>query len=895
MKTVVAVGLAALAGAAFGIEAQTFTWQAEPSSALWNTTDANWNDGVTWQNDNAAVFGESTEKNITVDGGVVWASSLTVNSGDYVFSTNAPASLHFASAEHKSGEQVSLPLEVAEGASATFNNYLTFYELDALDKKGAGTLTLNGGYTGLQLIVKQGALRVTDCDVHTAKIRPDDSFDDTVSLHLDGARIETWNANKTIGHPSRFPTATIGAKGFTLTASNASELWQCFATAPDIEKDGGIVKTGSKSLTILPQGTDVSTFNGGVQVKEGELIVANTNGLGTGAVVVSAGAGLVLTNAALTQARTYQLESKAVFGPCNGKPFTVDRPGVMPAFAASDEKHVLGLGRLGSGVAQMTFKPTADNETRLGGVYLSGVLDLTYGGVIKANNLASGDFFDASGLKSGSSVVLDPSGIEMDVPAETQVNFGLPLDTHKGNAVVEATTTDDFEKDSNGWSLTTIENLDGTPTRTSNGSAFLPADYPSYYTPDGSSFIYLRRKTAMSKKIQVPAAGQWRVAFLMGCRPGYESEMVTVKVDLGSNSYTIPARDAVHGFLEFATPSYEMTVGDVTVKLTLNDEGKKYSSLYIDRIRLERIGDVEAPIAKTGVGELGIASLVTAGKVDVTAGTLALGEVTLNTGAKVDVIAGATLALGAMGPNLVKNGSFEVPAVADLTSWGFACDNWSFSGLYAGRSNSSGGQNNNSLVAGNYKTPYGKATAYIRSSMQMSQSLTVSEAGKYVLSFVHSQRDYNLDKSYLNPISVLIVTGNETNEVVRIPPREKNIDYTRVTSGPIALAAGSHKLVFQNLGSVGNPDGAMVFIDDVSLCRSLETLNVASGAEVALASGSTVRLDNLEKLVLPQGSVTVNGRAIQGNRNTLKAAGVNVTGEGKIQIGDPLGTFILIR
>lgn len=890
MKTVVAVGLAALAGAAFGIEAQTFTWRAEPSSALWNTTDANWNDGVTWQNFNAAVFGESTRKNITVDGGVVWASSLTVNSGDYVFSTNAAASLHFASAEHKSGEQISLPLEVAKGASATFNNYLTFCELDALDKKGAGTLTLNGGYTGLQLIVKQGALRVTDCYVNTAKIRPDDSFDaNTVSLHLDGARIETWNANKTIGHPSRFPTATIGAKGFTLTASNASELWQCFATEPGIEKDGGIVKTGSKSLTILPQGADVSTFNGGVQVKEGELIVANTNGLGTGAVVVSAGAGLVLTNAALTQVRTYQLESKAVFGPCNGKSFTVDRPGVMPTFAASDEKHVLGLGRLGSGAATMTFKPTADNETRLGGVYLSGILDLTYGGVIKANNLASGDFFDASGLKSGSSVVLDPSGIEMDVPAETQVNFGLPLDTHKSNVVVEATTTDDFEVDANGWSIAQNGCADGNGSRSNNGGTFLGSNYSTYYTPDGSYFIYLRRKNSMSKNITIPSEGNWRVAFLMGSRPGYNSQALTVTVKFGDNEFVIPARETPNVFQAFATDPNPMTAGSKTVKITVGD-GEQWTGIYIDRICLERIGDVEAPIVKTGAGELGIASLVTAGKVDVTEGTLALGEATLNTGAKVDVAADATLALGVKDVNLVKNGSFEVPGGAEA-SWQFGCDNWSF----FGRSNSSGGQNNGSIVAGDYKTPYGKATAYIRSSMQMSQSLTVTDAGKYVLSFVHSQRDYVHDKSYLNPISVLIVTGNETNEVVRIPPREKNIDYTRVTSGPIALAKGNHKLIFQNLGSVGNPDGAMVFIDDVSLCRALDTLNVASGAEVALASGSTVRLDNLEKLVLPQGSVTVNGRAIQGNRNTLKAAGVNVTGEGKIQIGDPLGAFILIR
>ena len=173
----------------------------------------------------------------------------------------------------------------------------------------------------------------------------------------------------------------------------------------------------------------------------------------------------------------------------------------------------------------------------------------------------------------------------------------------------------------------------------------------------------------------------------------------------------------------------------------------------------------------------------------------------------------------------------------------------------------------------------------------MSQSVSVPSDGDYVLSFVHSQRDYSQDPGYKNPISVKI----DDTEVVNIPARTAKIPFTRVTTAPIALTAGSHTLTFQNLGSVGNPDGAMVFVDDVSLTQKAIDVTFANDARIDLVSGSVVRLENTEKLELDMGLIYVNGEPFNGSRSTLKAKGVVVEGDGKIQVGPKLGLSIILR
>ena len=55
--------------------ATTYTWKASPADANWNTTSLNWTTGgadAAWVNDandpNSAVFGDSSQKTITVGG-----------------------------------------------------------------------------------------------------------------------------------------------------------------------------------------------------------------------------------------------------------------------------------------------------------------------------------------------------------------------------------------------------------------------------------------------------------------------------------------------------------------------------------------------------------------------------------------------------------------------------------------------------------------------------------------------------------------------------------------------------------------------------------------------------------------------------------------------------------
>ena len=72
--------------------ATTYTWLSSPADANWNTTSLNWTtdgaDSVAWVNNaddpNSAVFGDSTQKTITV-GGARSINDLTINKSGYTF------------------------------------------------------------------------------------------------------------------------------------------------------------------------------------------------------------------------------------------------------------------------------------------------------------------------------------------------------------------------------------------------------------------------------------------------------------------------------------------------------------------------------------------------------------------------------------------------------------------------------------------------------------------------------------------------------------------------------------------------------------------------------------------------------------------------------------------
>lgn len=898
---VVFVSVSALAGEQ--------SWLETPASAIWNTTDLNWDAGAAWTQNSRAVFGASSSQSIRV-AGPIWANGMTVTASDYAFAgpaTDSGTGLFLASDNPVNNEQVDIPVDVASDASVTFNTYVKMFSLDAFYKKGAGTATLSLGGSGLQVISHGGTLRLTGGTFRTAKVYKK-TADATADLHLDNVTLQTWNPNKIVGHPNRFNSATIGEHGFTIQTDMDAELHQCFSTAAGVAADGGIQKTGAKQLLVVPQNGEKSSFTGGFTVVAGELAVANTDGLGTGAVVVKSGTGVTLQDAALKQTHVYKLERGGAFGAI-GADYLVDRPGELPAFADSNFRKILGLGRVSGQASTLTLAPV--NDMRLGGVDLVGTLNLTLGGSIKVGELVGDRFFRTDALVNGASIQVDPKGLVLDVPGNVRTELGIPLAMFRSGMVAESTTVDDFEANNCGWTLAKNGSADGDPSRSGNGGSFIKS--ADYYTSDGSAFIYLRRKNYMQKSITIPSAGQWRVVFLAGCRPGYNSHKLTMTVAFGGNSHTFPARDALHGFREFATPVYVMEK-DATpqVRITLGD-GDQWTGMGIDRVRLERVGDVDVPFTKTGTGALALNGFMSAGNLTVSAGTLdlesadlanaqvtvtsgatlALGRVRLD-GTQVSVASGATIALRPAGVNLVKNGSFEEPGGTTETAWQFTdCPPWTFGKLPGRGGNGSGCQNNGSTVstASAYQTPYGCTTAYLRSQNWMKQEVSVPADGEYVLSFVHSQRDYGQDPGYLNPISVKI----DTDEVVNIPARKAKIPFTRVTTAPIPLTAGAHILEFQNLGKVGNPDGAMVFIDDVSLVEKALDIDFANDARVDLVEGSIVRLDNSEPLEFAKGTFSVNGKPFNGSQNTLKAQGIVIEGEGKIQIGAKIGSMLIVR
>lgn len=879
---------------------------ANPASGVWDATALNWDDGTAWTQGDKALFNASDEQTISV-GEVIHASGISVYKGDYSFSGSA---IYLASTYPVSSEQADMPVSVGDGASATFLGQLCGSSLNAIRKYGEGTLTIAGGGSALQIKASGGALQITNCTFRTAKIYPNEA-NSTSTLLLDKVQINTWNENRLIGHYNRFAHAYIGAGGFTVNCDYNAGIWQCFETAPGLAADGGITKTGLKELRIEPQGTDVSTFTGGIAVQSGELVVGDVRGLGTGPVSVANGAAVVLSNAAPNQVHAYRLRRGAIFGGAEGTSLVVDAPGVVPEFDSSNPEHYIGLGRYGTGQCSMTFAPT--NDVALGCLFPSGKLDLRLGGTIKAAEDSNSPFFNTRWFNAGSTISVVADGVTFDIPSGEQ-ELGAPVSVPiHADQVVASTTPSSFESGTEDWSFSQNGSADGNGTRTQNGSAFFPSTYPDRYTSDGSSFMYLRRGNYMqTTTMNVPSDGKWRVAFKAACRGEYEARTITITVTIDGHSHTFGARDEEHGFIDFATPAYDLTAGNKTCKIELSDNGKQWAGMGFDWIRLEKVADVPASFVKTGSGTLVADDFSSEGAVSVNAGKLALRDFTLD-GATVQVASGAALALHggtlrnstvmvssgatfAFAPechSCVKNGSFEASS-GSQGSWRFTVSDWTFSIIPGRTNNDSGGQTNGSQVSSGsnaYATRCGYTTAYIRSQMQMEQQLTVPEDGEYAVSFLHSQRVYDLDKAYLNPLSVEI----DGAEVLYIPARTGYIDYTRVTSTNVALTAGSHTLRFRNLGSVGSPDGAMLFIDDVRLDSQKNTFVFDGTSRIDLAVGSTVRLDNTVPLAFEKGYIYVGDRVFQGSERTLASYGVTVVGNGRLQVGQPLGTFLMVR
>ena len=574
---------------------------------------------------------------------------------------------------------------------------------------------------------------------------------------------------------------------------------------------------------------------------------------------------------------------------------------------------IVTLGRDGTGVANVTLSLDGSENDAIGSFNLRGDLSLTIdGGTLRA--AATGgdrDLFQKANAQATPKITIENAPLAIDVArggGGGSVGFGIsPSYASDKKITVLAEeykpTNWSFEAGNTDWTFSN----GGVYTK---GAAF---DANGAWPPnDGDKYAMVRNGATLTRNIDIPSDGEWRVVLEQGCRDGNYSLNIETTVTIDANTVLVipkitEAAEA-HGFEEFRGEPLQLAKGTHSFAISLSSTGG-YGSLNFDAIRFERY-ETSVPgheIVKTGEGELALVDgdfpadgsdmAVTAagGTVSVSGAvlngcsftaalgaTLSFSGVTAN-GTGIAVAAGGTLVLDAPGKNIVENGGFETPVVSDYGfQWKSECA-WTLEPSAEPRPAIQ--HNGGTLTRSADQTPYGQQSLFLRTGTSASQTIHASAAGDYVLSFWQASRNYA--SSYELALKV-IVDGAEAvlneGQSARYEPYR--------TSKTIALAEGDHTLAFEC--QADGKAGSGIFIDDVSLAPAMPPSDLAA-ASLALESGSTLRINRPENGKLAIGSVTVDGAPVRGGRSALTAAGVVVEGEGRINCGKPFGISIFLR
>ena len=676
---------------------------------------------------------------------------------------------------------------------------------------------------------------------------------------------------------------------------------------------GTLVKDGGGVIRLY---NGANNLTGGVVVAKSQLRYGPSGSIGPGTVTVLGNA--TLFNDAVSAPDVKFIQSDQSFMGSTGPMLTIKGVGVT----ADNVARKFGIGRSNDYNCRITLSLT-DPESEGIGQYVvrGGGMDLTFdGGTVKSSPKTADVFFNATGNMKPVARVTN-NGVTFDTAgANTELGLALTFDGIKViTNVVETVYPENWSFETGGfspWSIDKGEQPGETSSVNANNSAFMNDGggntMPAYYTTNGTKFAVVRHGHTMSQTVNLPSAGLWRVVYERGCRPNasYPSHPRTMTVSLSGQSTISPPQSTMYPFRREESALFELEAGAQVLSFSVDPGGGQNVGVFLDAIRLERCELTPVPVGplvKTGVGSLAVTNLVTDGLVAVSNGTLTVRKSTLDgtpvevaaggtlelyatklTNATVNVAAGGTLALrDGDGKNLVVNGSFEDNLFPGENYQSYAQNGgprgWTMS--YEVSSDVPGIQVNGSpMSTKGPPTEYGRTTAYLRQQARLQQTVTVPVDGTYEVSFMHASRfGYN---SYTIPLTCLIdgvaVASNGT--------RTANYGFERSTTR-VDLTAGEHTLMF----STGSSSVlyAALFIDDVRL-MPVEGTNALDGNALAFASGSTLDLQNAE-LVYIDGGVTVNGRVVKGTANTLRRAGVTVTGTGEIQIGPPQGTVVIIR
>jgi len=718
-------------------------------------------------------------------------------------------------------------------------------------------------------------------------------------------------------------SVTTNGTEVTITTEDSSAVLRVSDVyGPEITK---LIKDGAHVAEYYP--SEPATY-GALEIQRGQFRVKRADQLGAGDVTLLSSGVLMIDGADVT------VPSKVWFNGTDGYVSAFNSNDACIGLTSVGSTNAEGsrsviAGRTGLGYSKVRFSLTgADNEA-MDRLLIQGKTDVSFdGGTVKVASTALKPFVqdrnknDPACPKAYSvglhGVTVDVAGIA-DVPFGPVLTFVQPL-TVTNLVETYLPSNHSFEDGKTDWTLTNNTKPASVEYSSvqANGAAFdtgMNGDVKvEFTTTNGTHYAMVRRTCSLSRSVDLPTAGLWRLCFEVGCRPigSYSLFMTTtVKID-GETVLTIPEltqHGQKHTFQRVETPLIDLAKGTHTLSVELNDNDQGSGSLNFDCFVFDRFEEVtySPSITKAGAGLLTMEdqpvtvplsvdggtlnlkrpSLANAETTVEDGATLVLEMPTLAQGAVVSVAAGGRLELTDMADTVIKNGSFEGPAVGNYS--GENPDNWSRSltdstGTYQNQ-NGAGYQHNGGTMCGIEDTSYGVQTAYLRNYTKLEQALTDVLAGIYRLTFIQSVRkDYEGHKMRTS----VKIDGNEVFAVD--PVATANYPFSRFTT-EITLTAGDHTLSFDTTGNT-TQQGAIVLIDDVRLER-VEDIGEVEAGEIRMASGSTLVLDNAHPIAVKR--FLVDGHEVKGKRRALEQAGITVEGDGVIRVGEPFGMVIILR
>ncbi len=708
------------------------------------------------------------------------------------------------------------------------------------------------------------------------------------------------------------PTVTTNGQQVVVTGSGT-------LTEPFLAPAVDTVKfNGSGAITYSP--ITPSTYAGGTEIVQSQVKVQaeHNEAFGTGAIALGTEAKAAL----LAWDRDLVFDNKIVFGQNNTyvagytEYSTVGRGKITlksvgtPADAAA---HAIRIGREGANSqSRAVLALTGADSEAISEVRLSGSVELTLdGGTLRARSDAKSPFFSQF-VAGESAVTVTKRGFAMEVVEGGAVELGQPLLFEYGERtnVVETLTPDNhtFENGSTGWTITPgLDDRTGVLTATSSD----PFSSNGAYPPPGDDlhYVMLRRAAKVSRTIQFPTAGYWRVVYWRGGRLNYSNDM-KVTVTLGDVVLQeLPGR-AECEFAEQQTEPAQFEAGqDYLLTIAASESGGNAHSVNVDCISFERV-EVEnftGPLTKTGGGtwELRQQDLLS-GELKVDAGQVRLGDLTVDGGtaiqvasgaelktrnvmlaeaSSVTVAAGGTWCLADTDESILVNGDFEQQQYnfQAVTPTG-----WTLTREVTPRNEGSGLVHVGDAVLGGMLPAEGNEAAYLRELTTLSQVFTVpeSEAGNYRLSFARASRGGGYPSQAM-PVEVYV----DGELVGSSPGQAAGAQLFERYAFEVELTGGEHTLSLR-VGTVDKPiQGQMVFVDDVRLNRITPMGEVTSA--VALNAGATLRLENACPCRLL--NLTVDGEPVAGGAAELRARGIAVTGSGSLRVGPRGGMVIILR